>query len=439
MLHTNLSVNEKGHLTMAGVDVIDMAEKYGTPLMLVDEQRVRENCRTYAKAMKAHFGGDSMALFASKALCFKGLYKIVEEEGMGTDIVSPGELYTARAAGFPLEKAYFHGNNKTDADIQYGIDAGIGYFIADNREELAEINRYAGEKGIRQKVILRVTPGIDPHTHAAISTGKVDSKFGTAIETGQALALIKEILALPHIDLVGLHCHVGSLCFDSKPFLDAADIMIAFMAEVKEQTGKELGVLNLGGGYGVRYIASNPTIDIADNIRQVAEHVKKQCARFALALPQVLLEPGRSIVADAGLTLYTAGSVKTITGYKSYISIDGGMTDNPRYALYQSDYTVLNATRAAEEPDMVATIAGRCCESGDLIQEDVKIKRPVRGDIIAVLVTGAYNYAMASNYNRIPRPAIVMLASEEKVAPGAERDYVAVKRESYEDLIRNDM
>jgi len=439
MLHTNLSVNEKGHLTMAGVDVVAMAEKYGTPLMLVDEQRVRENCRTYVKAMKEHFGGDSMPLFASKALCFKHLYKIVEEEGMGTDIVSPGELYTAKAAGFPLEKAYFHGNNKTDADIRYGIDAGIGYFIADNREELTEINRYAGEKGIRQKVILRVTPGIDPHTHAAISTGKVDSKFGTAIETGQALALIKEILALPHIDLVGIHCHVGSLCFDSKPFLDAADIMIAFMAEVKEKTGKELGVLNLGGGYGVRYIASNPTIDIADNIRQVAEHVKEQCARFALPLPQVLMEPGRSIVADAGLTLYTAGSVKTITGYKSYISIDGGMTDNPRYALYQSDYTVLNATKAGEAPDMVATIAGRCCESGDLIQEDVKIKRPVRGDVIAVLVTGAYNYAMASNYNRIPRPAIVMLGLEEKTAPGAERDYVAVKRESYEDLIRNDL
>ncbi|MCI8589105.1 MAG: diaminopimelate decarboxylase [Clostridiales bacterium] len=439
MLHTNLSVNEKGHLTMAGVDVVTMAEKYGTPLMLVDEQRVRENCRTYVRAMKEHFGGDSMPLFASKALCFKGLYQIVNEEGMGTDIVSPGELYTAKAAGFPLEKAYFHGNNKTDADIQFGIDAGIGYFIADNREELTEINRYAGEKGIRQKVILRVTPGIDPHTHAAISTGKVDSKFGTAIETGQALALIKEILTLPHIDLVGIHCHVGSLCFDSKPFLDAADIMIAFMAEIKAETGKELGVLNLGGGYGVRYIASNPTIDIAGNIKQVAAHVKEKCAQFGLALPQVLMEPGRSIVADAGLTLYTAGSVKTITGYKSYISIDGGMTDNPRYALYQSDYTVLNATRAADAPDMVATIAGRCCESGDLIQEDVKIKRPVRGDIIAVLVTGAYNYAMASNYNRIPRPAIVMLGCEDKRAPGADHDYVVVKRESYEDLVRYDV
>ena len=373
-----------------------------------------------------------MPLFASKALCFKALYQIVAEEGMGTDIVSPGELYTAKAAGFPLEKAYFHGNNKTDADIRFGIEAGIGCFIADNREELEVINQTAAEAGRRQKVILRVTPGIDPHTHAAITTGKVDSKFGTAIETGQALELIRYILTLPNIDLIGIHCHVGSLCFDSKPFLDAADIMIAFMAQVKKETGKTLSVLNLGGGYGVRYIESNPHIDIADNIRQVAERVKAQCARYGLDLPQVLMEPGRSIVADAGLTLYEAGSVKTITGYKSYISIDGGMTDNPRYALYQSDYTVLNASQAAAAPDMVATIAGRCCESGDLIQEDVNIKRPTRGEIIAVLVTGAYNYAMASNYNRIPRPAVVMIGCD-----GQER--VVIRRESYEDLLRNDM
>ena len=432
MLHTNLAVNEQGHLTLAGADTVALAKKYGTPLMLVDEQRIRDNCRTYVQAMKEHFGGDSMPLFASKAFCFKALYQIVAEEGMGTDIVSPGELYTAKAAGFPLEKAYFHGNNKTDADIRFGIEAGIGCFIADNREELEVINQTATEAGRRQKVILRVTPGIDPHTHAAITTGKVDSKFGTAIETGQALELIRYILTLPNIDLIGIHCHVGSLCFDSKPFLDAADIMIAFMSQVKKETGKALSVLNLGGGYGVRYIESNPHIDIADNIRQVAERVKAQCARYGLDLPQVLMEPGRSIVADAGLTLYEAGSVKTITGYKSYISIDGGMTDNPRYALYQSDYTVLNASQAAAAPDMVATIAGRCCESGDLIQEDVNIKRPTRGEIIAVLVTGAYNYAMASNYNRIPRPAVVMIGCD-----GQER--VVIRRESYEDLLRNDM
>ncbi|MBQ8696504.1 MAG: diaminopimelate decarboxylase [Clostridia bacterium] len=432
MLHTNLDINEVGHLTLAGVDTVEMAKKHGTPLYLMDEGRIRSRAREYIGAMREHFGEGSEPLLASKALCFKGIYRIAAEEGMSTDIVSPGELYTAHAAGFPMEKAYFHGNNKTDADIAYAMDLGLGHFIADNREELDSISREASERGITQKVILRVTPGIDPHTHAAITTGQVDSKFGTAIETGQAMELIKYILTLPAIDLTGIHCHVGSLCFDSQPFLDAADIMLSFMAEVRLQTGHTLTVLNLGGGYGVRYIESHPHIDIPDNIRQVAEHVKARCAEHKFPQPKVLMEPGRSIVADAGLTLYTAGSVKTITGYKSYVSIDGGMPDNPRYALYQSDYTVLNASRANAEPDLIATIAGRCCESGDLIQEDVKIATPVRGDTIAVLVTGAYNYSMASNYNRLPRPPVVMINEKGE-------DYVAVRRESFEDLIRNDM
>lgn len=432
MLHTNLDINEAGHLTLAGVDTVEMAKKHGTPLYLMDEGRIRSRAREYITAMREHFGEGSEPLLASKALCFKGIYRIAAEEGMSTDIVSPGELYTAHAAGFPMEKAYFHGNNKTDADIAYAMDLGLGHFIADNREELDSISRQAAERGITQKVILRVTPGIDPHTHAAITTGQVDSEFGTAIETGQAMELIKYILTLPAIDLTGIHCHVGSLCFDSQPFLDAADIMLSFMAEVRAQTGHTLTVLNLGGGYGVRYIESHPHIDIPDNIRQVAEHVKARCAEHNFPQPKVLMEPGRSIVADAGLTLYTAGSVKTITGYKSYVSIDGGMPDNPRYALYQSDYTVLNASRANAEPDLIATIAGRCCESGDLIQEDVKIATPVRGDTIAVLVTGAYNYSMASNYNRLPRPPVVMINEKGE-------DYIAVRRESYEDLIRNDM
>ena len=431
MLHTNLDINDQGHLTFAGRDTVELAGKHGTPLYLMDQARVRQRCREYLTAMREHFGPDALPLYASKALCCKELYRIVAEEGLGTDIVSPGELYTAHAAGFPMEKAYFHGNNKTDADIRYAMELGIGHFIADNREELHAISREATGRGITQKVILRVTPGIDPHTHAAITTGKVDSKFGTAIETGQALELTREILTLPGIDLVGIHCHVGSLCFDSKPFLDAADIMIAFMAKVRAETGHTLGVLNLGGGYGVRYIEGHPQIDIPDNIRQVAEHVRAQCAAKDFPLPQVLLEPGRSIVADAGLTLYTAGSVKEIPGFRSYVSVDGGMTDNPRYTLYQSQYTVLNASRASASADWECTVAGRCCESGDLLAEGVKIAQPKRGDIIAVLVTGAYNYSMASNYNRIPRPPVVMIS--------AGKPYVAVRRETYEDIISLDV
>ena len=431
MLHTNLSVNEKGHLALAGVDTVEMAEKYSTPLYLLDENRVREKMRTYIDAMNEYFPEGSMPLFASKSLCFKKIYKVAKDEGMAIDLVSPGELYTAKVAGFPLERAFFHGNNKTDEDISFAIESGLGYFIADNREELDAINRIAGEKGIKQKILLRLTPGIDPHTHAAITTGKVDSKFGTAIETGQAFELVKYILTLENIELEGFHCHIGSQCFEIKPFCDAADIMIMFMAKVKSELGKLTTTLNLGGGFGVRYTENDPHIDIAECIKLISKHINSTCERFDFEKPRILMEPGRSIVADAGVTIYTVGSVKTITGYKSYVSIDGGMTDNPRYALYQSAYTVLNASRAADKPDFTATIGGRCCESGDLIQENVEIKKPERGEKLAVLVTGAYNYAMASNYNRVPRPALVMLKD------GV--DTLAVRRESYEDLVRNDL
>ena len=431
MLHTNLSVNEKGHLTLGGMDTVALAEKYSTPLYLLDENRVRENMRTYIKAMKAYLPEGSKPLFASKSLCFKKIYKIAAEEGMGTDLVSPGELYTAKSAGFDLENAYFHGTNKTDDDIKMAIDSNLGYFVADNREEIDAINYYAGEKNIKQKILIRLTPGIDPHTHVAITTGKVDSKFGTAIETGQAFELVKYVLTLENVILEGFHCHIGSQCFEIKPFCDATDIMIMFMARVFEELNYKTTTLNLGGGFGVRYVDSDPYIDIDESIKLIGQHINKTCERFEFEKPRILMEPGRSIVADAGVTMYSVGSVKTITGYKSYVSIDGGMTDNPRYALYSSAYTVLNASYADKAPDFTATIGGRCCESGDLIREDVKIKKPVRGDKLAVLVTGAYNYSMASNYNRIPRPALVLIKDG--------TDSLGVRRETYEDLIRNDM
>lgn len=431
MLHKNLGINEKGHLTLAGHDTVELAKQYGTPLYLMDEDRIRENMRVYVDSMREYFGEGSGPLFASKAASFKRIYKIANEEGMRTDIVSPGELYTAAAAGFPMEKAFFHGNNKTDADIEYAMKEGIGYFIADNKEEIDTIEKTAGTFGIKQKVLLRLTPGIDPHTQAKISTGKVDSKFGTAIETGQAMQLCKYVLGLKNIELCGFHCHIGSQIFEYKPFSDAAEIMLRFIRDLKNETGYEAKMLNLGGGFGVRYIEDHPEIDYRENIKGLAGEIKNTCKELGVNQPIILMEPGRSIVADSGMTLYTVGSYKTITGYKSYISIDGGMPDNPRYALYQSDYTCLIANKANEEPDTVATIAGRCCESGDLIQEDVKIKAPERGDTLAVLVTGAYNYSMASNYNRIPRPPIVMVNKD--------TSYVAVRRESYADLCMNDV
>ncbi len=431
MLHKNLSVNEAGHLALAGMDTVELAKKYGTPLYLMDENRIRENCKIYIDAMRKYMGEGSRPIFASKACCFKRMYAIIAEMGMGTDIVSPGELYTANAAGFPMEEAFFHGNNKTDADIEYAMNVGIGHFIVDNQEELDAVNACALRRGLRQKILLRLTPGIDPHTQKKISTGKVDSKFGTAIETGQALELCKYALSLPGIELEGFHCHIGSQIFDYYPFRDAAEIMLRFIRTLLDACGHEIRTLNLGGGFGVRYVENDPVVDYEANIRGLAEEIRRICAELSIRQPDILMEPGRSIVADSGMTLYTVGSVKTITGYKSYVSVDGGMTDNIRYALYESDYTALLANRPKDPADFCATIAGRCCESGDIIQEDVMLPRPVRGDTLAVLVTGAYNYAMASNYNRIPRPPVVMIRDGD--------DYIAVRKESYEDLCRNDM
>ncbi len=426
MICNNLGVNEKGHLTFAGHDTVELAEKYQTPAYIMDEEKIREKCRIYKKAMSEYFGGESMPLFASKSLCFKRVYEIMAEEGMGIDVVSSGELYTAAVAGFPLEKAYFHGNNKTDFDIQFGMEKGIGYFMCDNADELKMINKFAKEKDIIQKVILRLTPGIDPHTHAKISTGKVDSKFGAAIETGQAKELLELALTMENIDVKGFHCHIGSQIFEYKPFCDAAIIMIKFIADMKTELGFETATLNIGGGMGVKYVESDPEIDYAANIKGIAELIKSECEKYSVKMPQILMEPGRSIVADAGLTLYTVGGRKEIAGFRNYVSIDGGMPDNPRYTLYQSPYTVVVANKMNEDANYECTIAGRCCESGDLIQEGVSIAKPVRGDILAVLTTGAYNYAMSSNYNAICKPPVIMLDGDES--------YIAVRRESFEDL-----
>lgn len=431
MLYSNLSVNNKGHLEIAGHDTVELAAKYGTALYVMDEDKLRENCRVYVDSMKKYFGEDSMPLYASKALCFTEIYRIVSSCGMGTDIVSSGELYTAIKAGFPLEKAYFHGNNKTDADIEYAIENSIGYFIVDNEEELCAVDRIASSHGINQKILLRITPGIDPHTHKAVVTGNVDSKFGSPIETGRAFEITDMALSKKNVTLEGFHCHIGSQIFECDPFCDAADIMIKFIADVKEKFGFAAKTLNLGGGFGVRYIEEDPQIDIEKNIADVASHIKNRCAELSVEMPKILMEPGRSIVADCCVTLYTVGSVKEIKGFKNYVSVDGGMPDNPRYALYASSYTVLVASKADKAADFKCSIAGRCCESGDLIQENVMIARPERGDILAVLTTGAYNYSMASNYNRIPRPALVLV--------GKNGDRVAIKRESFEDLCACDI
>lgn len=426
MICDNISVNEKGHLTFAGYDTVELAEKYGTPLYLMDEDKIREHVRAYKTAMAEYFPAGSMPEFASKAFSCKQIYRIMAEEGIDIDVVSPGEIYTAASAGFPMENSFFHGNNKTDADIRLAIENKVGCFVVDGEDELSALDRIAGEMGIKQNILLRITPGIDPHTHKKISTGSVDSKFGTAIETGQAMEIVKKALALGNVKLCGFHCHVGSQIFESQPFTDASEIMLQFIADVRDTLGYTAETLNLGGGLGVRYTEADPEIDYGEKIKEVAEILNSQCEKLGLPVPKILMEPGRSLVADAGMTLYTVGSVKEITGYKNYVSIDGGMTDNPRYTLYESPYTVVLASRANDQKDYTATVAGRCCESGDLIQENVKMPKPRRGEILAVLTTGAYNYSMASNYNRVGRPPVVMLNSK--------RDYIAVRRETFKDI-----
>ena len=431
MLYHNLSINGAGHLTFAGYDTVELAAQFGTALMVMDESVIRGRCRTYRQAMAEHLPAGSHPLYASKALSFKRMYEIMREENMGIDVVSPGELHTAVRAGYPLENAFFHGNSKTDADIAFAMEHGLGYFVCDNTDELNAIDAEAGRRGIRQKILLRVAPGIDPHTHAKISTGSIDCKFGTAIETGQAEALVLEALAKPNIELAGYHCHIGSQIFDHAPFRDAAHIMIHFAADLRDRHGFAPAILNLGGGMGVPYTEDDPKIDYAANIAVIGSIVKELCAARSLPEPAILMEPGRSIVADAGITLYHVSSIKKIPGFKNYVAINGGMTDNPRYTLYQSAYTVLPAGRMNDTADFTCTIAGCCCESGDLIQENVTLPEPRRGDLIAVLTTGAYNYSMASNYNRVPRPPVVLI--------GENGPYVAVRRETYEDLTAYDI
>lgn len=431
MICENLSINEQGHLAFAGVDTVEMAKKHGTPLYLMDEDRIRYNCNQYKDAMKKYFGENSLPLYASKALSFKRIYEIMKEENMGIDVVSSGEIYTALKAGLSLENAYFHSNNKTDEDISYAMDNGIGYFVVDNVEELYVIEDEAKKRDMIQPILLRITPGINPDTLEAINTGKVDSKFGSAIETGQAEDIARYTLELPNIKLTGFHFHIGSQVFDANTYLASSDILMKFIKDMKDKLGYEALQLNIGGGFGVRYTEDDPVLDIDYEIKRIAGLIHEKAKEYDLNMPKILMEPGRSIVADAGLTLYTVGTVKNIPGYKNYVSVDGGMTDNIRFALYESPYTVYVANKMNEEKALLADVVGRCCESGDIIQKNVNLATVKRYDTLAVLTTGAYNYSMASNYNRLPRPPVVMLSKG--------KDYVAVRRESLEDLVRNDL
>lgn len=427
----NLSVNEKGHLTAGGIDTVELAEKYGTPLYVMDEQLIRKSCRSFKSSIDRFYGGNGLVCYASKAFCCKEMCRIMKEEGIGLDVVSIGELYTAVKSGFDCDKICFHGNNKTDEELGFAIDHHIGHIIVDNISELERLNAIAESKNIKASIMFRIKPGIDAHTHNFVRTGQIDSKFGFALETGEAFEAVKKAISSENIVLRGLHCHIGSQIFDIDPFEAAAEVMLKFIAKIKNELGFEINELNLGGGFGIKYLESHDPVPYETYMERVSETVHRCCKELDIKLPFILIEPGRSIAGPAGITLYTVGARKEIPDIRTYISIDGGMCDNPRYILYQSEYEAIVANKASEPRDEKVTIAGKCCESGDLIGENMPLQHAESGDIIAVCATGAYNYSMSSNYNRIPKPPVVFINNGES--------RTVIKKETLEDIVRNDM
>lgn len=427
----NLSVNGKNHLAIGKNDTVELAKEFGTPLYVLDEDLMRQNMRVYKNAIDRYYDGKGLVLYANKAFCTLHTFKVAEEEGLGSDVVSGGELYTAIKAGFPMDKIYFHGNNKTVDELKFAVDNGVGHIVVDNEYELSLLNEIAKEKGIVQNIMFRIKPGVEAHTHSFIQTGQIDSKFGVALENGEAFEMYKKANEMSNVNPDGIHCHIGSQIFDIEPFEKAAEIMMNFAGDLKDKLGLVINKLNLGGGYGIRYTDDDDPVPYDEYIKKVSVVIKDTAEKRGLDVPFLLMEPGRSIVASAGITLYTVGSIKNIKNVRKYVSIDGGMGDNPRYILYASEYTAVAANKANEPKTEKVTIAGKCCESGDLLMENVMLPKLESGDILAVLATGAYNYSMASNYNRIPRPAVVAVTGG--------KTKVIVKRETYEDIIKNDI
>jgi len=427
----SLGINEKNELTIGGISTVELAKKYGTPLYVMDEDGIRRNCRIYKEAISKYYGGRGLIVYASKAFSSLEMMRIVQSEGLGVDVVSGGELYTALKAGVDSEKICFHGNFKTDEELIMAVENNVGRVVVDNLYELFRLNDFAKEKGKIVNILFRIKPGIEAHTHEFISTGQIDSKFGVALETGEAMDFVKTALELSNVKLVGIHCHIGSQIFELEPFRKAAEVMLSFIGDVLDKFGYKINELNLGGGYGVMYTKEDDPVKYDEYIKKVSEVITELSEKRGIERPFILMEPGRSIVATEGITLYTVGPIKEIPNVRKYVAVDGGMGDNPRYILYGAKYWPIVANRVVSGTEEVVTIAGRCCESGDLLAKDVKLGEVKEGDILAILSTGAYNYSMSSNYNRIPRPAVVMVKNGES--------RIIVMRETYEDIIRNDL
>lgn len=431
MLSHGCKVNAKGHLEISGCDAVELAQQYGTPLYVMNEDEIRSACQRYRSSFERYYQGNGKPIYASKAFSCKEIYRIVVQEGLDVEVVSGGELYTALQAGVDPKHIHFQGNNKTPGELAYAVESGVGDIVADHMEEIRQLQQLALENNVTVAVSLRIKPGIDAHTHDFIRTGQIDSKFGMDLANGEAMEAIRLTLACDNLLLTGLHCHIGSQILEIQPFVHAAQVMLDFYGQIKDTLGITFAALNLGGGFGISYTEQDQAVPYEDFMRDVSAVVQERCKELGLDTPFIYLEPGRSIVGEAGTTLYRVGAIREIPDVRNYVSVDGGMFDNPRYALYQAEYTCLLANKADRPADYTATIAGKCCESGDLIQEHTCLQAPEQGDLLAVLCTGAYNYSMSSNYNRNCKPSCVM------VSQGESR--IVIKGETYEDLVRNDV
>lgn len=424
------TTNPQGHLEVGGCDTVKLAKEFGTPLIALDEQVIRTNCQLYREAFKKHYP-QGQVVYAGKAFLCTAMCRLVEQEGLFLDVVSGGELHTAIKAQFSPAKIFFHGNNKSSEELQEAVNYGVGRIVVDNPYELKLLEPLTRRRKKPMVIFFRVTPGVEPHTHHYIQTGQSDSKFGFTLHDDSLFREIRNVIHSPRLQLRGLHCHIGSQIFDQKAYEKAAEIMLCLMKKIKVTTGAVLHELNLGGGLGVKYTPEDYPPSIAEHVEAITKTVKKEAKTNGLPLPVLFDEPGRSIVARAGITLYTIGSIKEIPKVRKYVAVDGGMADNPRVALYEAKYDAVLANRAKEPPAEKVTIAGKCCESGDVLFWDHPLPKVQSGDVLAVFSTGAYHYSMASNYNRLPRPAVV-LCKDGKAE-------LIIRRETYDDVTHLDV
>ncbi len=422
-------VNQQGHLCVGGCDAVDLAKEFGTPLYLFDEFTLRHKCREFKDEFCKCYP-DTLVIYASKAFLNKALALIIKEEGLGLDVVSGGELSIAHSVDFPSSQIYFHGNNKTPEELKLALDWNIGRVVVDNLYELELLNNIAKEKGINQDILLRITPGVDPHTHEYTTTGTIDSKFGFPLTTGQAEEAAKLAMSASNLNLLGLHFHLGSPIFETKPYELAIELVLRLAGKIKQKHGFQLGEFSIGGGFAVQYTLDSKGPAVAHYAQVIGDKVKSLISQMGLGTPRLIIEPGRAIVAQAGIALYKVGAIKEIPGIRKYVCVDGGMSDNIRPALYQARYEALVANKALEAENDLATIAGKLCESGDILVKDANLASVSSGDIIAIPVCGAYSIPMWSNYNASLNPAIVM------VNHGEAR--LIRRRQSYPDLMTLD-